>query len=228
MAGVARSEEAARALRWRLADPEVVQELHQLLARPDVQRALRQAEELLQGRDQERIAALRVEATRPEMTETFVSLVSEPRTRGRLTSLAWRFPEVGSRAGRLLQNLSALSVLEVKQEALEQARQYCTVVTTVFLVLGIFSIAASILLIFLIFALLAADRGAELATLRAIGMQRRQIMAMFLAEGMAYNFAGAIFWAVVGVAAGYLLVLALSNALATFGIKLQPFVGPWS
>lgn len=224
-AGVERSAEAARALRWRLADREVARELHQLLAGPDIQRALRQAEELLHEHDRDEIIELRLEASKPELSENFVSLISEPRTRARLMSLAWRLPGAGARAGRLIQQVSELSVLEVKHEALEQARQYGTVVTTVFLVLGIFSIAAAILLIFLIFALLAADRGAELATLRAIGMRRWQIMVMFLAEGMAYNLAGAVLGAVLGVTASYLLVFALADALAPFGIQLQPYLG---
>ena len=84
-----------------------------------------------------------------------------------------------------------MSVVDIKQIALDQASEYGAVITTIFLVLGIFSIAASVLLIFLTFALLAADRGVELATMRALGMRRRQIMTMFLIEGLVYDLLGA-------------------------------------
>ena len=44
-----------------------------------------------------------------------------------------------------------MTVLEVKQRAIDAANEYGSAVTTVFLILGLFSIAASLLLVFLIF-----------------------------------------------------------------------------
>ncbi len=229
-ASVARSADAARELRTLLVDRAVAQALHDLLARPDVQRGLRDAESLLQGREQERIAALRVEAARPELTDQFMSLIAEPRTRQHLLLLAWRLPRSveGPSPYRLLQDVTTLSVLEVKQEALDQAREYGAVVTTVFLVLGLFSIVASILLIFLIFALLAADRSAELATLRALGMRRWQIVGMFLFEGLFYNLGGALLGGLASVIGGYAIVVMLAQALVPFGVRLTPNVAPTS
>ena len=86
-ASVTRSADAARELRTLLVERVVAQSLHDLLARSDVQRGLHEAEELLQGREQERIAALRVEAARPELTDQFISLVAEPRVRQQLLLL---------------------------------------------------------------------------------------------------------------------------------------------
>ncbi|MFN8538920.1 MAG: ABC transporter permease [Thermomicrobiales bacterium] len=121
-----------------------------------------------------------------------------------------------------------LSVVEVKREGLDQADEYGSVVTTVFLVLGIFSLGAAILLIHLIFALLAADRGAELATLRSLGMGRRQITGIFLIEGVIYAILGAGLGALAGVFATRLTVASLAEALASFGYDLELRVEPRS
>lgn len=229
-ASVTRSAAAARELRGLLVNRPVAQELHALLAQPDLQRGLREAEGWLQGSERERLAALRAAAAQPELTDEFISLISEPRTRQRLLALSWRMNERsdGFGAYELLQNLTTLSVLEVKQIALDQASEYGAVVTTVFLVLGVFSIAASILLIFLIFALLAADRGAELATMRALGMRRSQIIGLFLFEGMAYALLGGVVGALVSLGSGYLIAISLAQGLAPFGVQLDPYVAPTS
>ena len=223
---VERSEAAAQALRQGLADKAIAQQLHVMLARPDVQRGLRDAEGSMKARDRSSAEALRLEAARPELTERFVSLISDPGVRRRLFALARNLPSWPERrtAADLLQHVARLSVLEAKQEALDQANEYGAVITTVFLVLGIFSIAAAILLIFLIFALLAADRGPELATMRALGMRRRQIMAMFLFEGLVYDLLGAALGTVASLGAGYLIIISLARALEAFGIHLDPHV----
>ena len=227
---VAHSAEATRALRVGLADKESAQVLWRLLARPEAQQGLIEAEARLVAGERRRIAALRVEAARPTMTDAFISLVSEPRIRQRLSFLARSLPEEDDRRAvtSSLQQLAALSVLEVKQEALDQANEYGAVITTIFLVLGIFSIAVAILLIFLIFGLLAADRVGELATMRALGMRRRQIQAMFLVEGMVYNVMGAALGAFSSLAASYLLVVLLARALRQFDLQLDPWVEPRS
>lgn len=229
-ASVAQSAEASRELRVLLADRPVAEKLHTLLGRPEVQRGLIEVEGVLEERDRERFAALRAEAARPEMSDEFVSLITDPHIRQRLFVLAWRLPATGNGESprSLLQNVSSLSVLEVKQEALDQAQQYGAAVTTVFLVLGIFSIVASVLLIFLIFALLAADRSAELATMRALGMRRWQIMALFLWEGLVYDLLGALLGTLASLAASYGIVRVLSRALVVFGVQLEPHIAPTS
>lgn len=226
VASVARSAEAVRLLRTRLVDRDAAQQLYAILSRPDVQRGLLDIEGTLQQRDRERITALRGAAAQPALTDEFISLISEPRIRSRLALLTRALPTAADRrsAADLLERLATLSVLPVKQEALDRANEYGSVITTVFLVLGLFSIAAAILLIFLIFALLAADRGVELATMRALGMRRRQIMRMFLFEGMVYNLAGAALGTLVSVGAGYSIGRALARGLAPFGVQVVPHV----
>ncbi len=229
-AGVARSAAATRALRAPLADRAIAQQLHDLLARPAVQRGLVEAEGNLAARDRPALAALRVAAADPALTDEFISLISDARLRGRLAVLARRFPDadVRQRAPQLLQQIATISVLPLKQEALDRASQYGAVITTVFLVLGLFSLAAAIMLLFLIFALLAADRAVELATMRVLGMRRWQIMQLFLFEGMIYNLLGALAGTAASVAIAYGLSRALAGGLAPFGIVVVPYVEPRS
>ncbi|MBV9789867.1 MAG: ABC transporter permease, partial [Chloroflexi bacterium] len=229
-ASVARSAEAARELRALLVDRAIAEQLHALLARPEVQRGLLEVEGVLEARDRERFAALRNAAAQPTMSDEFISLLTDPRVRQRLFVLAWRLPTTsdGESPRELLASVSRFAVLEVKQEALDQAQQYGAAVTTVFLVLGIFSIVASVLLIFLIFALLAADRSAELATMRALGMRRWQIMGLFLWEGLIYDLLGALLGTLASLAGSYGIVRALSQALITFGVAIEPHLVPTS
>ncbi|HZG66547.1 MAG TPA: ABC transporter permease, partial [Herpetosiphonaceae bacterium] len=230
VASVARSEEATRDLRSQLADPEVVRQLHGLLTAPVAQRGLQTIEDTIQGRDRAAIRALRAEAARPMPTAEFISLVSEPRMRQRLLTSAWSLPATAEVrvASELLRDLAPLTVLAIKQEALVEANTYGSAITMIFLVLGIFSMAAAALLIGLIFVLLAADRGAELATMRAIGMRRNQILSMFLLEGLVYNLLGAALGMLASLSATYLLARSLGQALLPFGVVLRPHVEPRS
>lgn len=217
-------------LRVALADRAAARALKDYLARPESQRGLMEAEAQLRGRERENLVALRQEAIRPDVTDRFVSLATDPRIRRQLFFLASQIPNFGERRGvtNSLRSLTTLSVLEMKREGLDQADEYGSVVTTVFLVLGIFSLGAAILLIYLVFALLAADRSAELATLRSLGMGRRQISGIFLAEGLVYALAGAGLGAFAGVAATRLTVASLARALAGFGYALEPRIEPRS
>lgn len=227
---VTRSDAAASALRGVLVDRAVANSLKAYLARPETQRGLLEAEAALSGRDRSNLAALRAEAAKPELTARFISLVSDPRIRRQLaflTSQVSNFSERRALQGQL-RSLAPLTVIPIKQEGLDQADEYGDVVTTVFLVLGIFSIGAAILLIHLIFTLLASDRAAELATLRALGMGQRQIAAIFLTEGFLYALCGATLGALAGIVATRFTVAALGEALAGFGYRLELRIEPRS
>lgn len=109
----------------------------------------------------------------------------------------------------------------VKKSAVDLAQTAGNIFTTLFMVLGLFSIAAGILLIFLIFVLLAAERKPEMGMARAVGMKRRQLTEMFLAEGIAYDLVSAL----VGAALGVLVAFAIAGALGRmFGdvLHIQP------
>lgn len=229
-ASVTRTQAASSDLRNALADRNAARGLKAYLARPETQRGLIEAGGVLRGRERSDLEALRAEAVKPELTDRFVSLAADPRVRRQLYYLASQIPNRGDRRAVMdqVRALTALSVIEVKQEGLDQADEYGNVVTTVFLVLGIFSLGAAVLLIHLIFALLAADRRAELATMRSLGMGQRQIMAIFLVEGLIYALLGAAIGALVGVFATRLTVASLAEALASFGYQLELRVEPRS
>ncbi|HEX2281541.1 MAG TPA: FtsX-like permease family protein, partial [Thermomicrobiales bacterium] len=227
---VENSEAAASELRVALADHEAARGLYEIMQKPVAQQAMTDIERALDGAAREEYTQLRLEASKDEMTGRFISLISEPRMRHGLFLLSRRIPGREDRVATLgyLRDLAALWVLEVKRDGMQEAEQYGNVVTTVFLVLGIFSIGASVLLIALIFNLLATDRSGELATMRAMGMRRIQIMGVFLFEGLAYNLAGAVLGALAGLASAYLTMVSLAGTLDDFGINLEPRIEPGS
>ena len=83
-----------------------------------------------------------------------------------------------------------------------------------FTTFGSFSIAAGILLIFLIFIMLAAERRAELGIARAVGTRQRNLVQMFLFEGVAYDLLAAAVGAVIGIGVAYVMVLIMASAFA--------------
>ena len=227
---VERSAAASIELRAPLADRAAARGLFDILATPPLQQLMLDAEQILDEEQRQRIARLRVEAARPAMSDQFVSYISQPQVRHGLSFLVRQIPGRGDRAAAQehLRDLTNLWVLEVKADGMEEAQRYGTVVTTVFLVLGIFSIGASILLIVLIFMLLATDRSSELATMRAMGMRRRQIMGVFLFEGLAYNLAGALLGSLAGLGSAHLTMMSLVGTLERFGVDPERRVEPGS
>jgi putative ABC transport system permease protein len=99
-----------------------------------------------------------------------------------------------------------------KQDALETADATGAAFVSMFTTFGSFSIAAGILLIFLIFVMLAAERRGELGIARAVGTRRRNLVQMFLFEGVAYDVLAAAAGALIGIAIAYLMVLVLAGA----------------
>src|SRR5581483_288975 len=84
---------------------------------------------------------------------------------------------------------------------------------SLFTTFGSFSIAAGILLIFLIFVMLAAERRGELGIARAVGTKRRNLVQMFVFEGVAYDVLAAAVGAALGVGVAYGMVLAIAAAV---------------
>ncbi len=111
----------------------------------------------------------------------------------------------------------------VKHDAVKTAETAGNAFTSIFLVLGLFSIAAGILLIFLIFVLLAAERKPEMGMARAVGMKRRQLTQMFLAEGIAYDLIAALVGAALGVAVAFLIVEMMGKIIGG-ALNIKPVV----
>ena len=86
---------------------------------------------------------------------------------------------------------------------------------TIFLVLGLFSIVAGAMLIVGIFVMLAEERKGEMGMLRAVGLQRGDLIRIFYFEGLAYSVGSALAGTLLGVLAGYSLVWAFSILLSS-------------
>lgn len=99
-----------------------------------------------------------------------------------------------------------------KQDALKQADAMGAAFVSLFTTFGSFSIAAGILLIFLIFIMLAAERRGELGIARAVGTRQRNLVQMFLFEGVAYDLLSAAVGALLGIAIAYLMVLVIAGS----------------
>jgi len=80
------------------------------------------------------------------------------------------------------------------------------VFSSVFTLFGAFSIIAALLLIFLIFVMLAAERRSEIGISRAIGVQRTNVVQMFIAEGMIYDLLAAALGIILGLGVSYLMI----------------------
>ncbi len=111
--------------------------------------------------------------------------------------------------------------IPVKQRSVEQAEQAGETFASFFLIFGLFSVAAGLLLIFLIFALLAAERKPEMGMLRALGMKRRHLVAVFLLEGLGYNLIAAFVGAALGVVVAFAIAGVMAQLIGEF-LAIEP------
>ncbi len=114
-----------------------------------------------------------------------------------------------------------LHVSQVKELGIQAAQTADDIFSRIFSLFSLFALAISLLLIFLIFVLLAAERRAEMGMARAIGVQRRHLVLMYLFEGTVYDLVASFIGLLIGIGAGALLVLYLSPLLARFNFPLQ-------
>lgn len=121
-----------------------------------------------------------------------------------------------------LEGTSARAV-PVKQQALDIADDTGSMFLTLFLAFGMFSIAVGILLIFLIFVMLAAERQPEMGMARAVGMRRRQLIQMFIAEGLGYDLVAALVGALLGIGVAFIMVGVMANMFGDF-LAIEPTV----
>ncbi len=131
-----------------------------------------------------------------------------------LRSLERSAPEI-----YLTDGLSRYGSEPVKADSLETAELLASVFTTLFLFMGSFSVAAGILLIFLIFAMMAEERKSEMGIARAVGMQRNDLIQMFMTEGMVYNIGAALVGVVLGLLFALGMIAALNQGLENFGFQ---------
>src|SRR6266487_1449949 len=119
-------------------------------------------------------------------------------------------------------------VIQVKQQGVQNSQKAEDIFSRVFALFSLFALAIGLLLIFLIFVLLAAERRVEMGMARAIGVQRRHLVLMFLFEGTVYDLLASFFGLGLGIALGTLLVLFLGPILARFNFPLKLALQPHS
>src|SRR5712692_2418114 len=105
---------------------------------------------------------------------------------------------------------SGLSINEVKERGVKLSTLENNIFSRIFDLFALFALAVGLLLIFLIFVLLAAERRAEMGMARAIGVQRRHLVLMYLFEGTLYDLISSFVGLLIGMGAGVLLALFLA------------------
>lgn len=235
---VDRSREATRVLRNLIADKQVATQLYTLMAAPDFRRELGEfvnrfeAEMDPLGDDEELrlLRSLERELDRGRITPEFVTLMGDPELvheLGHFASQTWELESV-YQAGDLLSRLHPLSVREIKRIGMERADLVGSVLTSVFVVLGLFSIAVGAMLVFLVWVMLAAERRTEMGTARAVGVQRRHLVQMFLFEGAVYSVVSSAAGVLAGLLVGTLAVGLLADIVRRFGVEIEPYFAPRS
>jgi putative ABC transport system permease protein len=112
-------------------------------------------------------------------------------------------------------------VSEVKEAGVKAAQTVDDIFSRIFGLFALFALSIGLLLIFLIFVLLAAERRAEMGMARAIGVQRRQLVLMYVFEGTVYDLIASFAGLFIGAGAGALVVYVLGPILARFNFPFQ-------
>src|SRR5579859_1515476 len=119
-------------------------------------------------------------------------------------------------------------VIQVKQQGVQNSQKAQEIFSRIFALFSLFALAIGLLLIFLIFVLLAAERRAEMGMARAIGVQRRHLILMFLFEGSVYDLLSSFIGLLFGVGIGALLIYVLGPLLQRFNFPLKLTFQPHS
>ena len=120
--------------------------------------------------------------------------------------------------GRFL--IEALDNRELRSAVLAAFERTFAITTAMYLVTAVVAVVA----VLTVLLTLVGERRRELATVRAIGGSRRQLLAMVIAEAGLLGIAAAAAGSVIGLAVGVILVKVVN--LQSFGWSLQ-LVLPW-
>ena len=114
------------------------------------------------------------------------------------------------------EGVEVLTGTEITEETQDQVAEQLGFFTTFLLVFAIVALVVGAFVIYNTFGILVAQRGRELALLRAIGASRRQVVRSVLIEAM---FVGAI-GSLAGLGLGILLAALLRYLLNLFGLDI--------
>ncbi|MCI4321267.1 MAG: FtsX-like permease family protein, partial [Thermoplasmata archaeon] len=121
-----------------------------------------------------------------------------------------------------------LTVHDWLENNLTQASMAGSSLATLFLVLGLFSIVAGSMLIVGIFVMLAEERKGEMGMLRAIGLNRRELVYAYYFEGLAYSLGSALAGTALGIGVGFGLIYAFAKLFAAGSISANTILGSFS
>jgi ABC-type lipoprotein release transport system permease subunit len=99
-----------------------------------------------------------------------------------------------------------LSANPLKEEALTSTASLTGQIITLFMVLGLSSVLTGLLLIGIIFITMAEEREQEMGIMRAIGMKKRDLIKMFVMEGVLYALIAAVVGTFVGIPVSYVMI----------------------
>src|SRR5437764_7838136 len=164
---------------------------------------------------------LQFEGYRDAISEVFISLHNNIDTNG---------VDLSERAEDAIRDYipAGASIHEVQEQGVHASQQADDIFSRIFSLFALFALAIGLLLIFLIFVLLAAERRAEMGMARAIGVQRRHLVLMYLFEGTVYDLLSSFVGLLIGVGVGTLLVLFLEPILERFNFPLNLVFQPRS
>ena len=109
--------------------------------------------------------------------------------------------------------LTGQQITKENQNDIKQGLRFFNMFLLVFAGVAVF---VGMFIIYNTFSILVAQRGRELALLRAIGASRRQVLGSVLLEGVAVGLIASI----VGLALGILVAMGLTSLLGALGIDL--------
>jgi putative ABC transport system permease protein len=172
------------------------------------------------------LETLLAEAQQPTVSAEFSRILSDQDVRSWLSNLSLQ----GQDRADLRSALAALNQFDVleplnKATLVSVAEVGGTVFSTAFSIFGILSIVAGVLLIFLIFVMLAAERRSEMGMARAVGMQRIDLVQMFVTEGVIYDLLAAALGVLLGLGISYALVGFMGNLFQTATAQLAGQAG---
>jgi putative ABC transport system permease protein len=123
---------------------------------------------------------------------------------------------VGRIAPVLPSTAEAVTGEEASQEQADAISGGLSIFTTFLTIFAVIALAVGGFIIYNTFSILVAQRGRELALLRAIGASRRQVLLSVLVEAVLVGLVAAVLGLVVGVG----LAIALQALLSAFGLDL--------
>ncbi|RPI09169.1 MAG: FtsX-like permease family protein, partial [Actinobacteria bacterium] len=109
--------------------------------------------------------------------------------------------------------LTGQEITEENQSDIQQALSFFNTFLLIFVLVSIF---VGMFIIYNTFSIIVAQRGRELALLRAVGASRRQVLMSVLAEGLAVGLIASIAGIILGVG----VAIVLKAALDGFGFEL--------